>query len=444
MNGLSLSNVVINLDSAAGGIHLNADVNFWGFGTQFHMISPKSGGGSYSMLYGVTLFTPGTTGNFASGLSWLDAIFNPGHGFSFQNVVFAIASGGGTYSFNGLTVSAQGTGLIMSGELLLQGGGMTSIVSSTGSFGNQLGAMGQGSAYLDFAVAVTESSVQLAIDFSSDMSAGGQSFTQVALVFSTLFQAPQLQFDFAFTYSRVLGGQSLLFLGEFGLQLNDLGGNLNGMFLFEGAWKNPFGLCSQMTIYTIGLSLSLNLETMLPDAFGMVISGQLGQVNVSGQLLVDAATPDTGNAVALSATNLSLGNIVIAFISDIPSWMYDVLNSMSVASVVFRWGLEGTLVVAETRLTLPSGQLQPLDNRRPVLPRHPFHPTWTLPQRHQLQVPRHCHRSICHHQTKWLNIGSLDPNCTHHFWQLVCCHQLQQPQQGTVWELLDFSELDED
>ena len=337
LNSVKLSNVVIDFDSSAGGIKMSGAVNFFGFATDFFMTSPKSNGNLWSMLYGVSLFGPGSTGVFSSGLSWLDALFKPGYGIAFQNVVFGVASGGGVYSLNGLSVTTQGTGLIISGELLLTGQGMIGILEETGSFGNQLSAMSQGSASLDFAVAISETQISLAVIFSADMSASGsQSFTDIDLVFSTLLQSPQLQFDLVFTYYRVLGGDSLLFVGEIGLQLNELGGNLDGLFLFEGAWKNPFGLCPQLTVYTIGLSLSLNLETMLPDSFGMIVSASVGQVNVSGQILVDAATPDVGNAVAMSATNLYLGQIVLAFISDLPSWTYDVLNSISCDAITFR------------------------------------------------------------------------------------------------------------
>lgn len=337
---LSFSDLFVSMDPVTG-LQFSGQISIFGYVTDFWFLATQQqtacSSGSWTLFYGVKLFD-GTPGTFNSAeFPWLNSLFGANSSLSFQDVVFGVATGCGSYNIGDFSFSAPSPGILIAGDILFEGP-MTSIVGNTGSFGNQLDSKAGTSDSLDFVIEISPESLSLIIDLESNMTAStSQSFMDISLQLVVDFTKYELSFYFNFEYSRVLGTDAILFDGALGISIMPDAVTLDGLFMMvaKNGWNNPFGLCSNLTIYSLGLSMQFDPEVMLPVSFGMEFNATLGNVFAQGQLLISAATPEAGNAVQLAMGNLFLGDIVYTFLDFIPSWMQNTLNQISLQYVDF-------------------------------------------------------------------------------------------------------------
>ncbi|XP_028405118.1 uncharacterized protein LOC114527617 [Dendronephthya gigantea] len=109
------------------------------------------------------------------------------------------------------------------------------------------------------------------------------------------------------------GGQPSVFTGQVQFTFT---GTVTISLLWEGSWKNPFGISKRLEIRRLGLALGINLASLLPS-FG--ITGAItvdipsaSKIDVSLTLCIDPATPQK-TVFELHFTRLLLEDVINLF-----------------------------------------------------------------------------------------------------------------------------------
>ena len=90
--------------------------------------------------------------------------------------------------------------------------------------------------------------------------------------------------------------------------------------LWEGEWKNPFGISSRLTVYRLGLAIGINVVDLVPS-FGITggikvdipsAKDEDDPIEVSLTLCIDPSNPDT-TVFELQFTRLLLEDVINLF-----------------------------------------------------------------------------------------------------------------------------------